>query len=1842
MRSKISLVFCLMILAVSCRQVEKKISIVKKGDIEISTPAPIDKGFTNYITSYTSGIVQADAVVEIHFTPEFSEVLEKEVNGIFSFEPAIRGKAEWKDESTLIFIPAKPLDGGKIYSGTLNLAKLAKVEERLSYFPIRIQTLKKDFRIVIGTLESNPEATSYDITGQIITSDIIDSIEVESYLTVAMGRKKAELSWDHTKKLIHDFTIQNIERGKDTRELRFSWDGTGKGVSQKGESLLLIPGIGEFVISDFTEATSESQKIDIIFSDPLDETQEITGIVHFSPEIETEFSISSNKLTIIPVGTATGNIELVVESALRNFKGKTLESRSSRQINFDPVMPGIMAEGNGIIVPASENLIFPFKTANLKAVDLTIIKMFANNLPYFLQENDLNGGYSMKRFGRPVYSGRVDLPANNNPGSWTLQTIDLADYIKVEPGVLYKVNIGMRKSYSLYQCNEQEEEGNYEEILRKAEEENSKHWDDPDYYYEDAAELAYYEQSDFNWSDRDNPCKNAYYSPDKRIKRNLMASNLGIIAKMGEDNIMHVAVNDLISAFPVKEASVEIYDYQLQIINKGITDQEGAIALPCERKPFLVIAEKDKDRNYLKTNEGNSLSLSSFDVSGTRPENGIKAFIYGERDVWRPGDSIYLSVFIKDMKASLPPDHPVQFELFNPSEQKIDNQVIKASGSNLIVFRTSTPSDAVTGNYNAVVRIGGASFSKRVRVETIKPNRLKLTLDFPGKVLENNVEGKLNVKWLNGSVAGNLESSIEYLLKPSVTKFEGYSQYIFDDPVNTYEPLTVSMFNSSLDDNGEAQIVFNPENGSGAPGMMNAIFTVKAMEPGGDESIIQTSYKYAPYPVFAGLNFPDIDGRMMFTDRENRINLATVNSKGKPVDSDVEITVYKLSYRWWWEGDDENLGYYISDNYHEPVLKKTVETSSGKASFTINIPKEEWGRYLVRATTPEGHSTGKIVLIDWPWEYGAKSGTDGATLLALSIDKEKYTPGDEIRLSFPSPENARAIITLENSTGVLEEIRTNTTKGNTEVKIKVKPSMSPNVYAYVSVIQPHVQTINDMPVRLYGVIPVIVEDPGTRLEPVLNMPDELRSAKPFVASVKERSGKPMTYTLAIVDEGLLDITGFKTPDPWNYFFAREALGVRTWDLYDYVLGAFGGTLDRLLATGGDEAVTDKSAGKVQRFIPVVKFVGPFNLQPGKSNSHSITLPQYTGSVRAMVIAGNDGAYGISEKTIPVRDPLMVLATAPRVLTPGDKVTLPVTLFVQKKGISEVKIEAKSSSELITFENSAITVPTRETGETDVQFSFKTGNRMGSATISITASGGGETAVQTIQLEIRSPNPAETRAETRILKKGEKWNAGFNTFGLEGTNSAVIEVSGMPSINLEKRLSYLTGYPHGCSEQVTSTAFPQLYIGKLVKTDDAAKRSKNIKEAVSTIVSRQMANGGVAMWPGSLQADNWITSYTGHFMIEAERSGYSIPSSFRRKWLNYQTKLAREWKTDLKYRQTQNDQAYRLFTLALAGEPEKGAMNRLRESKELTSLSKWFLAGAYALSGRPEAANGLLDMRNISTEPEYQDYYYGSALRDKAIILYALTLLKNEEQGLGILRQVCENFSSNEWYSTQTTAWGLFAYSKWIEMMPETEGKQEVQISVNGQDKKVEIPSKQLMKEKPDIKTGTNTLEVSNSGEGTVYVTVVKKGIPGSGDETAAGKGLTLKVAYYDLKMNPVDPKNIKQGTDFLTVTTVSNISLSNIYNIALTQMAPSGWEIRNTRLFEAETGIKESQADYRDFRDDRINTYFNLGTGETKTFVSMITAAYTGEFHLPALWCEAMYSPGIFARIPGAEVKVEK
>jgi uncharacterized protein YfaS (alpha-2-macroglobulin family) len=804
--------------------------------------------------------------------------------------------------------------------------------------------------------------------------------------------------------------------------------------------------------------------------------------------------------------------------------------------------------------------------------------------------------------------------------------------------------------------------------------------------------------------------------------------------------------------------------------------------------------------------------------------------------------------------------------------------------------------------------------------------------------------------------------------------------------------------------------------------------------------------------------------------------------------------------------------------------------------------------------------------------------------------------------------------------------------------------MAPNCYAYVTLIQPHSQTKNDLPIRLYGVIPVPVENPNTHLKPVIGMRNELEPGKEVTIQVKEAGGKPMVYTLAVVDEGLLDLTRFKTPDPWSIFYAREALGVKTWDLFDQVMGAFSGELQRILSIGGDEDAINKGGLKANRFKPMVKFFGPFELKKGQLKTHSFIMPEYIGSVRVMVVAGKDGAYGNEEKTVRVKKPLMVLGTLPRVVGPGETVTLPVSVFAMDQSIRNVKVEV-TANEMFTIGGEGVKqLSFTNTGDQLTAFVLKAAEAVGIGKVTIVATSGNYKAVYSIEIGIRNPNPRVTDVREKAINPGKTWTAEYNAPGMPGTNKGTLEISNLLPMNLDQRLYYLMHYPYGCVEQTVSSVFPQLYLGDLMdlSASSGKEAEHNIRAAIQRLKSFQLSNGGLTSWPGTQYADEWGTTYAGHFLLEAEQKGFALPVNFLSSWKEFQRQKAISWTYDASWFNNDLMQAYRLYTLALAKAPELGAMNKLLEKKDLSVVARWRLAAAYALAGKKEVAMQLVTTASTAVTPYIElANTYGSDLRDKAMIAEALCLLDMKTKAAPLVKEISALLCTDTWYSTQSISYALLAITR-FSGNGAGNGIQATMRVNGGQTEAIESKM-QVFTRNIDVKPGKkDIIQVTNNGKSILYARLIISGIPVKGDTTAAANNLKMSVVYKTMKGETIKTSSLEQGTSFMADVTVTNPGLwGNYQQLALSQVFPSGWEIINARSSDlAQSVAAASSFTYQDVRDDRVYTFFDLNQAQTKTFRVMLMAAYLGRFYLPTTSCEAMYDNAISARVPGRWVEV--
>jgi len=805
--------------------------------------------------------------------------------------------------------------------------------------------------------------------------------------------------------------------------------------------------------------------------------------------------------------------------------------------------------------------------------------------------------------------------------------------------------------------------------------------------------------------------------------------------------------------------------------------------------------------------------------------------------------------------------------------------------------------------------------------------------------------------------------------------------------------------------------------------------------------------------------------------------------------------------------------------------------------------------------------------------------------------------------------------------------------------------MAPNIYVHISLIQPHSRT-NDLPIRLYGVVPVNIDDPETKLHPVITMAKNLVPEQTAEIVVSEENNKEMAYTLAVVDEGLLDITRYKTPDPHKSFYAKEALGVKTWDIYDNVIGAFGAELERILSIGGDGSELGKDGAKANRFKPMVKFFGPYHLAKGEKRTIRFKMPMYVGSVRTMLIAGNKGAYGMTERSTPVKAPLMILGTLPRVLSITEEVKLPISVFGGEKniGATAVKVEVNGLLQIQGGNSKSISVGKDE--EKLVVFELKVKNQTGIAKVKITASGGGHTASYDIELDVRNPNPYQTVSKDMWVDAGKSIKETIQAIGLAGSNTGMLELSTIPPINLEERLQYLITYPHGCIEQTTSQTFAQLYLTDILDLSSQRKTDieNNIKHGISELRKFQLPSGGMSYWQGINEVNDWGTSYAGHFLLCAEKKGYALPAGFKKDWISYQHSVAQNFELNKnKYFNNDVSQAYRLYVLSLAGQPAMSAMNRLREYKNISNQARWLLAGAYAHNGQAAEALKIIATASSQVDAYRVDYYtYGSSDRDMAIILEALCLINKKQQAFEQLKKVSAFLSSKSWLSTQTTAYGLVSVATFIKKFGGSSAMQ-ANCTLNG--KEVSLKGSSSIAQIPiDFKNGnTADFSVQNNGKGMLYARIVNRGKPPIGEEKEANENISLTALYKDLNGAVINPEEMVQGNNFILSVTVKNPGLlGEIKNLALTNYIPSGWEIHNARMDENEAAMKNSSFTYQDIRDDKVLTYFDLNHYDTKTFNLMLNASYEGRYYLPAINLEAMYDNTVYARTKGQWIKVVK
>jgi alpha-2-macroglobulin len=1824
----------------------------------------INPQFAKYISGYTSGMVSNNQTIRIELADQYDNPGGKDstknlfdlpdssvLDGIFDISPNVKGKAVWLNRRVIEFKPSEPLQPDQFYSVIFKLEKVAKVKGEFSEFEFQFAAYPQRTKVEINGLRTyNSFNTEWmKLSGSISTSDYSNFDDVKKIIEAEIEGNELCIKWDHNRSnTMYYFYIDSIQRKASKQNINIDWNAKVIQSNDKGNFNFVVPAMGDFTVDKARIVDEDDQILELYFTDPLLHRQNLDGIVTINGVDNLSCKVEGNVLRIFIDNRIEGYKEINVSRGIKNYKGFTMNEGYTTSLEFEAPKPKVKLIGQGNILPNSGGLIFPFEAVALKKVDVRVIKIQENNVHQFLQVNELNGRDELSRIGKVIAEKTIDLAYDKtkNLKQWNNHVVDISNLIEPEPGAIYRVSVKFKKEYALCDCSESENEGTPWWERKKEDEWNEDDWNK--YAHEDGyGEWHYY-------NDESSPCSNYYYY-GKAVNRNIVASDLGMIYKLDENKKAHAFISNMITTEPVKNCKIEYFDFTKNAIAHGMTDENGMMEVQLKKKPFLMIASYGKQRGYMKLTDANANSLSKFDVNGNLIQKGIKGYIYAERGVWRPGDSIYLNFILEDRINKIPANYPVQMELRNPDGAIISSITRNTSVNGLYDFRTSTSDDAMTGNYSAIVKVGNQMYNKTLKVETVKPNRLKINLDIPEQLFSNTVNdslGNFEVKWLHGADANSLRMTVDVNFSQIRTAFSNFKDFDFDSPLKQYHSEEIRIFDARLDKYGKAKLTRNFSCGNQASGMLKANFITRVFEEGGDFSIDRFSSLYSPFKNYIGIKVHNQKSNDEYVETNNthQFDFVNVGENGKIIkNGKVQFKLYKLERRWWYE-EESDLSDYVSRNGTVLYADTMLNFEEGHANYKMYFGDDDYGTYLAMATDLlGGHQTGKLIRVDWPyWRRKNRSGNENARMLNFFTDKKEYKTGEKIKISIPSESSGRALISIENSSKILKKFWTKTDDKETRIEVDVTPEMTPNIYIHITMIQEHANTKNDLPIRLYGIVAVDVIDPNTILEPLIVCATSWEPEKIQELSIRERNGQKMSYTLAVVDEGLLDLTRFKTPNPWYSFYSKEAIGVKTWDMYDQVIGAYAGKIDKLLSIGGDEEAISQTEIKANRFKPMVRVLGPFNLEAGKTAKHKIDVPNYVGSVRVMVVAQNQKSYGAAQTAVPVKKPLMVLATLPRVLGPMETVELPVDVFAMENHVRDVKIHIETNDMLNLIGDNNQSTKFTKNGDKIVNFKLKVANKVGLAKVKVVAVSGKEKSEQIIELDVRASNPKVVDSREFVLKPGQSINEAIQYIGIVGTNFTKIEVSNVPNIGFDKRLTELIQYPHGCIEQTTSSVFPQLFVGNVLQIDDNQKNEimKNVKAGIKRLQKFQTASGGFSYWPGESYTSEWGSNYAGRFIIQAEKKGFVLPGNMKKNWLKYQSLMARNWQNS-QFNNLHGDynnqliQACRLYTLAEAGEPELGAMNRMRESQNLSNTCLWQLAAAYYLAGQKEVAKQMSAKLNLQVNP-YKDlaYAYGSDYRDKALILEVLSVLEiNNTETQNLMVQISKELGSQSWLSTQETAYGLLAITKYMGLNGVNESLK-IAYQYGNKSEKSKESNKSLMQlnfNELQLQTGEK-FTLKNLGKSKLFVNVEVEGVPLIGDQSSTANHIEMTVEYFALNGKKINVSKIQQGTDFKAVVSIKNNGKrGRLDEMTLNQIFPSGWEIRNTRMDGFDNG---NQARYQDIRDDRVYSYYDLNYNQSKQFVVYLNASFQGKFYLPTVYSEAMYDQTINARVPGQWVEV--
>ncbi len=1324
-------------------------------------------------------------------------------------------------------------------------------------------------------------------------------------------------------------------------------------------------------------------------------------------------------------------------------------------------------------------------------------------------------------------------------------------------------------------------------------------------------------------------------------------------------------------------------------LSECTTDLEGACVLDGVPKdaldkspPFLLVATKGNDLSYLRYEDFPLETPADVHGRSYREKSPYRAALYSDRGVYRPGDVAHVAVAVREQGGQgAPADMPVILRLLDPKKKVVRKVTTRTNAAGMVSADFKFAPFATTGMYHVYALAGGRRMGEyRLSVEEFVPERMKVEAKAGQEdlLLHEPGEAVVKARYLFGGSAEGSRVELGCELVPSVFKPKKNRKYQYGPWKINKAPFALGSSSGQLGPK-ESRIRCPAFAGKRAFGPAKLMMNASVFEAGsGRTTRGQAALWMHPETFYLGLYTESSELRAQDT---LVVEGLTVDWHGKPVaviDS-VELLLYRVEEEHDWVYDEAE-GTWSHRRYQRLALEakttSSVQENRFKANFTI---ASRASGFVVRARAQKAQSELFVKGVGqfyWWDEDGA--GEDRTPRpqkpapLALNGDERLRVSGKH-GFSFVSPFKGRALLTLETDE-LLKAQWLDVEEGKVKWDTQLE-SFQPNVYFSALVLgDPYQDSPKSfVPRRAFGVRSLVVEPVEFVQDVKMTVPEVIRSNSQLEVSLDLGPLEEPTYvTVAVVDEGILSLTKFQTPDPLREIFDQRALGVRTHETvgWNLMLPAEGPSS----STGGDAASGD-GAGRVQPIKPVALWSGLLPVPREGRISLPFEVPEYRGRLRVMAITVAKNKMGRAQKSVVVRDPVVVQATFPRFMSFEDHAEIPVFLtnVSGKKQNLTISIGAEriavfgptstgDSKDLpVKVEGAEKKMLSLGDGESGtVVFSVRALEAIGAVRLEVRAEAKGLAFSQKVELPLIPAAPKTRRVQRVSLLEGRTKLAPYLKGWVPTTERSTFWVTSNPYGRSFSHLKHLVRYPYGCIEQTTSSARPLLFLSRILRQVDPeflAKQDVNDKIAagIDRVLSMQTPEGGFAYWPGGGSTRPWSTAYATHFLLDAKRLRHVVD----------QTRIddALEWMgAQVQKKDSQVDRrsrAYMHYVLALAGRGQKAAMlhevkksstHRTGQDKEDRYL---LMAGLYAAGDhRYERSLRHPDISPVSNERKNNWSFYSDRRRRGLMLSVFADLFGSDKDGESLATLVAGALEghSSAWYSTQELVWGITGLGKFLkEASPLPEPPKMV---ANGRVLKPEgrrVDDKSTDASWTLYRASEQTsleLSVKKEGKDPLYLVISSEGVLKNAPARIGNEGLKLTRRYRSADGGVLDLELLELGDLFYAELSLTNTKDALIQNIALVDRFPSGWEVENPRLGRksAVNWLDRDEiwsAEHMNLRDDRVEVFGTLRRGETKKIVYALRAVTAGNFALPPAEAEAMYDPSIWSRVRGGRVRIE-